>query len=175
MVYCQLTLTIYQQAFLLSTNNDNIMLRIFMTKKTIDSERFLITNLKALIQEKTWLLDSRLKQKRISSSYKILTDAETRVLAALRGEELTISEIARRLTISRQAVHKIISNLVKENLLKLQKIEGNARDKRIIFTRAGEVMKKEVANLLHELEEEVKKAIGARNFNLLKTLLAKKW
>lgn len=147
-----------------------------MSKK-LDMERdnFLISNLKALLQEKNWLLDSRLKQKRIASSYKTLTDAEARILAVLRGEELTVSEIARRLAISRQAVHKIISNLVKEKLLKLQKIEGNSRDKRIIFTQAGEAMKQEAANRLLELEEEVKMAIGSRNLRLLKLLLEKKW
>jgi DNA-binding MarR family transcriptional regulator len=147
-----------------------------MSKKlAIGRDDFLISNLKALLQAKNWLLDSRLKQKRMTSSYKTLTDAEARILAVLRGEELTISEIARRLAISRQAVHKIISNLVKEKLLKLQKIEGNSRDKRIIFTRAGEEMKQEAASMLLELEEEVKMAIGSRNLHLLKSLLEQKW
>lgn len=144
-------------------------------KPSINSDAFLVSNLKALLQEKNWLLDNRLQQKRMASSYKTLTDAETRILAVLRGEELTISEIARRLAVSRQAVHKIISNLVKRKLLKLQKIEGNSRDKRIIFTDAGEAMKKEAAKILQELEQEVETAIGSNNFQLLKSLLGKEW
>jgi DNA-binding MarR family transcriptional regulator len=142
---------------------------------SVEKNDFLTSNLKALLQEKIWLLDNRLQQKRLASSYKALTDAEARILAVLRGEELTISEIARRLGVSRQAVHKIISNLIKRKLLKLEQIEGSSRDKRIIFTQAGEEMKKEAAKTLQELEKEVEIAIGSRNFQLLKSLLRKEW
>jgi DNA-binding MarR family transcriptional regulator len=142
---------------------------------SVEKNDFLTSNLKALLQEKIWLLDNRLQQKRLASSYKALTDAEARILAVLRGEELTISEIARRLGVSRQAVHKIISNLIKRKLLKLEQIEGSSRDKRIIFTQTGEEMKKEAAKTLQELEKEVEIAIGSRNFQLLKSLLRKEW
>lgn len=144
-------------------------------KQRIERDIFLINNLKGLLQEKIWLLENRLQKKRLASTYKVLTDAQARILATLRGEELTISDIARKLGVSRQAVHKIISNLVKRNLLKLQPIEGNSRDKRIVFTAAGEAMKHEAANVLRELEKEVEIAIGTRNFRLLKTLLQKEW
>jgi DNA-binding MarR family transcriptional regulator len=147
-----------------------------MTKKlSIENDMYLTNNLKALLQEKIWLLDNRLQQKRLSTSYKTLTEAEARILAVLRGEELTISEIARKLAVSRQAVHKTISNLVKRQLLKLHRTEGNSRDKRIIFTQAGEKMKNEAAKTLQELEKEVETAIGSRNLQLLKSLLGKKW
>jgi DNA-binding MarR family transcriptional regulator len=136
---------------------------------------FLVDNLKALLQEKIWLLENRLKKKRALSSYKALTEAEARVLAILRGEELTISEVARRLAVSRQAVHKIISNLVERKLLKLNQLEENARDKQIVFTPLGEAMKKEAAKLLLELEQEVEVAIGESNLHLLKELLKKEW
>jgi len=139
------------------------------------NDDFLTNNLKALLQEKLWLLDSRFKQKRQATQYKILTDSEARVLATLRGEEITIAEVARRLDVSRQAVHKIVANLVKEKLLNLEAIPDNARDKRIVFTNKGEAMKAAGAKLLHELEQEVQTAIGKRNFKLLTLLLNKKW
>lgn len=147
------------------------MIKIQLSEK----DDFLINNIKALLQEKLWLLESRLLKKRMASPYKTLTDAEARILSVLRGEELTISEIARRLAISRQAVHKVVSKLVDEKILKLEKIEGNSRDKRIIFTKAGEAMKKEASNLLQTLEQEVRAAIGPNNFRLLKSLLGKQW
>lgn len=141
----------------------------------IDNEGFLFSNLKGLLQEKLWLLDERLKQKRAGSHYKTLTDGEARILANLRGEELTISELARRMSVSRQAVHKMVSNLVKAKLFKLEPVPGSARDKRIVFTQAGETLKKEAAKALRELEQEVASAIGTKNFQLLKSLLEKKW
>jgi DNA-binding MarR family transcriptional regulator len=142
---------------------------------TIDNNVFLFRNLKGLLQEKLWLLDDRLKQKRLASRYKTLTDAEARILATLRGEELTISEIARRLDVSRQAVHKVVSNLVKVKLFKLEPVPGSARDKRIVFTQEGKALRKEAEKALRELEQEVETAIGTKNFRLLKSLLGKKW
>lgn len=146
-----------------------------MTKKMQASDHSLVSNLKALLQEKIWLLDGRLQKKRSSTPYKTLTDAQARVLAALRGEALTISDTSRRLGVSRQAVHKIISELVKRKLLKLTQAEENSRDKLITFTPAGEDMKKQAAKALLELEKEVEVAIGTRNLYLLKELLNKKW
>lgn len=141
----------------------------------IQQDHFLENNLKALLQDKILLLEERLQKKRIHSTYKNLTHAETRILATLRGEELTIAEISRRLSVSRQAVHKIIAKLVKRKLLKLEAIEGNARDKRIVFTTAGKKMKQEAKNKLRELEQEVKSAIGAHRFQLLKSILEERW
>lgn len=146
-----------------------------MAKKSSENDNFLTSNLKALLQEKLWLLDNRLQQKRSATSYKTLTVAEARILAALRGEELTISEISRRLGVSRQAVHKVISGLVKRKLLKLKHAEENARDKFIVFTDAGEEMKKEATRILLELEKEIESAIGSRHFLQLKEMLKMKW
>lgn len=136
---------------------------------------FLQNNLKALLQDKIWLLDARLEQKRLKSPYQALTPTEARILAVLRGEELSISELARRLDVSRQAVHKIISKLVARKLLRLGQSAENARDKLIFFTPAGEDMKKEAARKILELEKEVALAIGERNLKLLKALLEMEW
>lgn len=140
-----------------------------------DNGGFLTGNLKGLLQEKIWLMENRFRQKRMKSPYHFLSEAEARVLAALRGEELTISEVARRLGVSRQAVHKVISSLVDRKLVELQSIEGNARDKRIVFTQMGEAMKREVVTVLKELEQEIESVLGTRQFQLLKSLLKKEW
>lgn len=141
----------------------------------MSSDPFLTNNLKSLLQDKLWLLESRLNKKRANTDYKMLSEAEVKVLATLRGEELTISEIARKLNVSRQAVHKIISNLAERKLVKLEYIEGNSRDKRIVFTHSGNLMKKAAAKTLQDLEQEVKSALGSHDFHILKSLLEKDW
>lgn len=141
----------------------------------IDNDHYLVNNLKALLQEKLWLLEDRLKAQRQSTPYHSLTDAHARILATLRGEKLSISELGRRLGVSRQAVHKLVSHLIDEGYLALEPIPTNARDKCIVFTRKGEDLRKTAAKALHALEKEVEKAIGKKNFVELKTLLAQKW
>lgn len=140
-----------------------------------EKDEFLISNLKAMLQEKLWLIDERFTKKRMATSYKALTRAESRILSALRGEALTISEVGRRLGLSRQAVHKTVSNLVDAKLLKLEPIPDNSRDKRIIFTEKGEAMKSSAHKALQEIEKEVEAEIGKKNFKLLKSLLKKPW
>lgn len=142
---------------------------------SVDDNLFLITNLKALLQEKLWLLEERLKSKRLTTPYHSLTNAHARILAALRGEKLTISALARRLEVSRQAAHKLVSHLIDEGYLVLEPIPNNAREKRIVFTRKGEDLKKAAAKALRELEKEVEKTIGKENFVALKALLAQNW
>src|SRR5690348_1320444 len=107
------------------------------------SDDILISNLKGLLQNKLWQLEERLAQKRLRSPYKHLTGAEARILATLRGESLTISEVARRLSVSRQAVHKIVASLIREEILELQAMPDNTRDKIIVFTKKGNALKKE--------------------------------
>lgn len=145
-----------------------------MTEKT-DMNYFLTDNIKALLQEKLWLLNERFRQKRLITDYKMLTESETRILATLRGETLTISEIARRLELSRQAVHKTISKLVQRELLQMEPVPGNARDKRIVFTEKGEAMKLAGSRLLREIEQEIESRIGTDNFTILKSILNQPW
>jgi len=141
----------------------------------IDNEAFLTSNLKGLLHEKLWLLEERLQKKRYATRYKSFTDAQARILSTLRGESLTISEVARRLGISRQAVHKIVSTLVKAKFLQLESLPGNSRDKCITFTPEGVALKQKAAEVLEELEQEIKIRLGAKDFNLLKSLLKKAW
>lgn len=141
----------------------------------VDENNFLTANLKGLLQEKLWLLDKRLQEKRSASRYQSLTEAEAKIFATLRGESLTISEISRRLNVSRQAVHKLVSQIIDKNLLRLEALPNNARDKKIVFTKEGEALKKEAARVLAELEQEVENEIGVKNLHLLKSLLAKDW
>ncbi|MCS5710949.1 MarR family transcriptional regulator [Candidatus Berkiella aquae] len=141
----------------------------------VDKKDFLVSNLKGLLQEKLWLLEQRLQEKRNLTPYQELTDAQSRILATLRGESLTISEIARRLNVSRQAVHKLISQLIDKGLLALEAIPDNSRDKQVVFTPEGEALKKAAFKALQELEQEVEEALGAKNFALLKSLLKKEW
>jgi DNA-binding MarR family transcriptional regulator len=140
-----------------------------------EKDTFLISNLKALLQDKLWLLDNRFTKKRMATPYKVLTPAESRILATLRGEPLTVAEVARRLDLSRQAVHKTVSKLVEANLLQLESLPNNSRDKRITFTEKGEAMKSSAYKALKEIEKEVEAAIGKNNFKLLTSLLKKTW
>ncbi|CDZ77759.1 homoprotocatechuate degradation operon regulator, HpaR [Legionella massiliensis] len=142
---------------------------------TKDDKNDLLSNLKGLLQEKLWKLEERLEQEKIKSPYKHFTEAQSRVLATLRGESLSISEVARRLRISRQAVHKVVSQLIKEEILALEAAPDNDRDKIIIFTEKGVLLKKTAKNALKIIDLEVKEKLGESDYVFLKEILSKEW
>ncbi|MBL7480372.1 MarR family winged helix-turn-helix transcriptional regulator [Legionella bononiensis] len=142
---------------------------------TIDDNNILLTNLKGLLQEKLWELEEKLALERAKSPYKHLTEAQSRVLATLRGENLSISELGRRLGISRQAAHKIISQLVKEQILELKPMPKNERDKLIFFTEQGVLLKETAKSALRKIDDEVRERLGEKDFLFLKNILSKKW
>lgn len=135
----------------------------------------LLFSLKALLQEKLWKLEEKLALEREISTYKHLTDAQSRILATLRGENLSISEVGRRLSISRQAVHKIVSQLVKEDILALTPAPENNRDKVIIFTSNGALLKETANKALKKIDDEVRQKLGEKDFSFLKSILSKEW
>lgn len=142
---------------------------------TADDKIDLLTNLKGLLQEKLWELEERLEQEKVKSPYKHFTEAQSRVLATLRGENLSISEVARRLRVSRQAVHKVVSQLIKEDILALEATPDNERDKMIVFTEKGVLLKKVANSALKIIDLEVKEKLGETDYVFLKQILSKEW
>ena len=142
---------------------------------TKDDKNVLLTNLKGLLQAKLWMLEERLAAKRVKSPYKHLTEAQSRILATLRGENLSISEVGRRLRISRQAAHKLVSQLVKEGVLALEPAPENERDKIIVFTEQGILLKERAKEALQTIDDEVKAKLGEKDFLFLKEILSRAW
>jgi DNA-binding MarR family transcriptional regulator len=142
---------------------------------TKGDKNILLTNLKGLLQEKLWMLEERLAAKRLKSPHKHLTEAQSRILATLRGENLSISEVGRRLGISRQAAHKLVSQLVKEGVLALEPAPENERDKIIVFTEQGILLKERAKKALKTIDDEVKAKLGEKDFLFLKEILSREW
>ena len=71
------------------------------------------------------------------------------------------SEIARNLGVSRQMVAKTVKELCQIGYL--QQVEGNGKQKQILFTRQGERLISEARQLLLELDQVLIKKLGKNN------------
>jgi len=133
-------------------------------------KNFLETNLLRLLLETSEWMESEMLKLNQNSEYRG-TIAEIKVFNALRGQEKSISELARILGISRQAVHKTIHKLKDKGYLELKTSKDNKKDKKVIITDSGQTIRQEGAEYLIEIEKKVSWNIGERNLIYLKEIL----
>lgn len=104
-----------------------------------------------------------------------ISGAETHLLAMLSIKNMTIADCARKMNLSRQAVHKCSKDLIAQNYITFFSIEGNHRDKLLQLTDKGTNYCIKMLNLKEEIEREITENIGSENVEFLKNLLRKEW
>ncbi|WP_310830146.1 MarR family winged helix-turn-helix transcriptional regulator [Paenibacillus pedocola] len=105
-----------------------------------------------------------------------LNHTETHILAKLELHgRLSISEISRQISISRQGAQKSINVLLDEGYVKTVQVEGNSRDKYIVLTSKGIEMCRRMLEIKQGIEQEIAARIGSEQVQLLKQLLAEDW
>ncbi|WP_046175314.1 MarR family winged helix-turn-helix transcriptional regulator [Domibacillus indicus] len=104
-----------------------------------------------------------------------ISQAESHLLALLEREPETIAGAARKMNISRQAVHKCAKGLIQKQYIDDKSIQKNERDKVLMLTDKGKAFCEEMTRIKKKAEEDAAKEIGQENVELLKQLLQKKW
>ena len=86
-----------------------------------------------------------------------LSDSAMWILCTMReaNRELTQSEIAQEMSMSRQTVNSAIKNLVKQGYLRLEAVSGDRRNKTLSFTEEGEIFVKRTVDRVLSLEHQV--------------------
>ena len=86
-----------------------------------------------------------------------LSDSAMWILCTMREakRELTQSEIAQEMSMSRQTVNSAIKNLEKQGYLRLEAVSGDRRNKILSFTEEGEIFVKRTVDRVLSLEHQV--------------------
>tara|TARA_B110000014_G_C20018775_1_gene528486 strand:+ start:296 stop:745 length:450 start_codon:yes stop_codon:yes gene_type:complete len=98
--------------------------------------------------------------------------SEIKLFNALRGKEKSISQLARNLGISRQAVHKTIHKLENMGYLELIAKQNNKKDRIIKITNKGKTVKKQGVEHLIAVEEKLSWSMGERNLKFMKIIIS---
>jgi DNA-binding MarR family transcriptional regulator len=105
-----------------------------------------------------------------------LNHTETHILAKLElYGRLSISEISRQISISRQGAQKYINLLLNEGYVETVQVEGNSRDKYIVLTAKGDEACRRMLEIKQTIEQGIAAQIGAEQVKLLKQLLTEDW
>ena len=97
---------------------------------------------------------------------------EIKLFNALRGEKKSISELARLMNISRQAVHKTAHKLEDLGFLELITRNGNKKDRLVKITELGQEVRKQGAEHIMVIEEKLALSMGKRNLEFMRIILA---
>ncbi len=132
-------------------------------------------NLVDLVSEQHQVLRTLVRNKWNERYCDDITQTESHILAIVETENITVAEIARKINISRQAVHKSVQNLISRKYLDVRVIEGNQRDKLIILTEKGEEACKNMLAIKEEIENHIIMTFGQEKIKALKENLRENW
>ncbi len=88
---------------------------------------------------------------------------------------MSLSESARYMNISRQAVHKHAKYLSTLGYIEVTTSDSNRRDKVVELTQAGKQLGEQINTIKAELELELEKEIGSENYQKIISLFRSEW
>ncbi len=132
-------------------------------------------NLKQLLLERSdWFAREIMKGVK-RSDYAFISPAQSRLLAHMGGKPMSMSELARRLAISRQAVHKTVTELSRRGILDVRDDPERGNSKLVVYTDKGRQLNRAGAQIIERLEERVARRIGDDGLATIKRLLSQPW
>ena len=137
-------------------------------------------DLKALLYFRFKDAETRQLEQLKQTEYNFLTLAQMRVFSLIIGQDMigkkvTISDIAKWMNISRQAVQKTVATLVSHGLLELIESPDNRSAKLIILTDDGQKLWTRLRKANEKMEENLVNQIGKERLLLLKEILKDDW
>ena len=132
-------------------------------------------NIGQLLFQKFQLLDDCLLNELSKSEFGKISKSQSMVFACLGGGDVTISEIAKRLGISRQAAQKTVSELVIKKLLTLKLSQKNKSAKIVKLTPTGSKCVKLAQDTYAQIERNISQTIGSERLREFRTVLESDW
>ena len=133
------------------------------------------TNLKQLLLARSdWFAREIMSGVR-RSEYAYITPAQSRLLATMAGKPTSMAELARRLAISRQAVHKTVAELARRGILEIRDDPERRNAKLVVYTERGRQVNRAGAAIIERVEDRIASRLGRARLDELKALLAADW
>lgn len=126
------------------------------------------------MQRYMWI-ETRLQERAELSGFGHVSQAITRMFGQMSRKPISISELAKRMVISRQAVHQLVREAENYGLIELIPSTEDKRVKLVQFTKAGREMYLDATQTLEAIERELAKSIGADKVEQLRAILSDSW
>ena len=131
--------------------------------------------LRNLLSRRLEQIEDRLYANAAVNGYGDITPAMARFYGHLAGRPIHMSELARKLSVSRQAVHKMALEGVRGGYIEVVPCDQSGRQKIIRFTDKGRTMSESATQELEAIEAALVQHLGQSNLDKLKDLLQIPW
>jgi DNA-binding MarR family transcriptional regulator len=109
------------------------------------------------------------------NGYGYVTPSMARLYSYLGETPVPMSELARRLQISRQAVHQLVAEGLNSKFLEVINSPDDKRIKLVKFSTNGKEMSDIALAEIHQAEQELAKYLGEDNIKQLRRILELPW
>jgi DNA-binding MarR family transcriptional regulator len=130
--------------------------------------RFPSKNIGTLLREISTIIDLQLQELRAGSRYEKVRHSDVKVFMCAFRSSATVSEIARELDVTRQAVHASVQRLVELKVLDLQSQPNNGRDKLVVVTDRGRHAQQTALDHIKIIEAQMAEIIGKKELEILR-------
>lgn len=127
-----------------------------------------------LLKRSNWF-EERMVDAAPQYGYTFVTPAMNRLFAHMPRKPMSISELARRLAVSRQAAHQTAAEACRRGILELVEDPHDARVRMVKFTAAGLAMVRNAARAASRIESDLRRSLGEQDFEALQRILEKDW
>lgn len=132
-------------------------------------------NLVDLISDKHAKLRKKVIDAWVENKDEKITDTESYIIALIHQERTTVAQIAKKIGISRQGIHKCTKSLIERGYIEVENNQINSREKYLHLTEKGEYFVDETLQIKREIENEIIKSIGKEKFDLVKEIFNSSW
>ncbi len=131
-----------------------------------------LNNIRSLIQGVSDGLDAKLHAYRKGTRYESVRPSDVRVFVLALRQPRTISDLARILGVSRQAVHSSVKRLRQLKILDLQANSDHPQERRVVLTDSGAKARLAAQMQVEQMEAEIATIIGKDGLENLRSTLA---
>jgi DNA-binding MarR family transcriptional regulator len=132
-------------------------------------------NLRHLLMTRSDWFEERVLQEAEKHGYGFVTPSMNRLFAHMRHRPMSISELARQLGISRQAVYQTLGEAMRHGLVELLDSESDKRIKLVRFSDKGLQMSAIAAKSIARIEKQLEARIGKEDMEALRRILDCGW
>jgi DNA-binding MarR family transcriptional regulator len=125
-----------------------------------------------LLAASAWF-DDALLARLAARGWPRLSATRSRIFLALSRGPVRVSDLARELDVSRQAVHKLLDGLENDGLIQRRSDDHDRRAHLVHLTDRGRELARVAGRILPELEEELARRIGNDHVRALREALAR--
>lgn len=132
-------------------------------------------SLRSLLRSRLEWVEEHLMDNAEKNGYGYVTPSMARLYSYLGAAPIPMSELARRLKISRQAVHQLVTEGINSKFLEVVDSPADKRIKLVKFSDEGQKMSAVAIAEIHQAEQDLMKIIGEDNVKELRRILELAW